>query len=115
MHRERPGEFDANRAETFIGHCGQDRRGSALYSCTTRAAAHRKIRPGGLFAAMGVTCLLLQSDLIFWAIGIAWLGAALGRIWSLVIDRNFDRMKLRGIVMESAIAVPLMAPTLWIQ
>ena len=71
--------------------------------------------PGGLFAAMGVTCLLLQSDLIFWAIGIAWLGAALGRIWSLVIDRNFDRMKLRGIVMESAIAVPLMAPTLWIQ
>ena len=67
---------------------------------------------GGLFAALGIACLVSQWYPIYLTVGIAWLGAGLGRIWSVVIDRNMDRKNLGGIAMELAIAVLLLAPRL---
>jgi len=65
---------------------------------------------GGLFTAMGLACLLSQWDPIYLAVGLAWLGAGVGRIGSVAIDRNFDRKNLGGIVMELGIALLLLAP-----
>ncbi|HEB90027.1 MAG TPA: DUF4345 domain-containing protein [Deltaproteobacteria bacterium] len=67
---------------------------------------------GGLFASMGIACLLSQWDPMFLTVGIAWLGAGLGRVWSVVVDRNLDGKNLGGIAMELAIAALLLAPRL---
>jgi hypothetical protein len=88
----------------------------------TRAAAFTSISPvgangiseiratyGGLFAALGISCLVTQSTPLFLAVGIAWIGAGLGRIWSVVVDRNLDRKNLGGIAMEFAIGSLLFA------
>jgi len=67
---------------------------------------------GGLFAAMGVACLLSQWTPVYFTVGIAWFGAGVGRIWSVVIDRNVNQKNLAAIVMEVAIAALLLAPQL---
>ena len=79
----------------------------------TRAAAFTSISPvgangiseiratyGGLFAALGVACLSMQSSSLFLAAGIVWIGAGLGRIWSVLVDRNLDPKNIGGIAME---------------
>ena len=65
---------------------------------------------GGLFAALGVGCLVSQWMPLFEASGIAWAGAAAGRSWSVVADRNVDPKNLGGIVFELAIGALLLAP-----
>lgn len=90
-----------------------------------RAAAFTSIAPtgllgvsevratyGGLFAALGLTCLALQSQLAFCVAGLAWLGAAAGRGFSVLIDRHWAAKNLGGIVFEGAIGLLLLAPTL---
>ena len=67
---------------------------------------------GGLFAALGLSCLVSQWDPIYLAAGIAWVGAALGRSWSVAIDRNFEAENLGGILFELAIGLCLLAPRL---
>lgn len=67
---------------------------------------------GGLFAAMGLACLASQWYPIYLTVGIAWFGAGVGRVWSVIVDRNFDRKNLGGIVMEFGIALLFLAPRL---
>ena len=93
---------------TFLGCLG-------LFA-PTRAATLTSISPvgpngvseiratyGGLFAAMGGACLATQLPVFFAAAGIAWLGAAAGRVWSILIDRNVDPKNLGAVAMEAAI------------
>ena len=90
-----------------------------------RAAAFTNISPvgengvseiratyGGFFAALGLVCLLSQAEPMFLTAGIAWVGAAVGRTWSVAIDRNVDSTNLGGIVFELAIGLLLLAPQL---
>ena len=65
---------------------------------------------GGLFAALGLACLVSQSQPIYTTAGIAWVGAALGRAWSVLVDRNVLPKNLGGIGFELAIGVLLLAP-----
>ncbi|MEO0358109.1 MAG: DUF4345 family protein [Pseudomonadota bacterium] len=41
---------------------------------------------GGLFVALGLVAILVQADWLYCAIGIAYLGAAAGRVVSLILD-----------------------------
>ena len=88
-----------------------------------RAAAFTSISPiglngrseiratyGGLFAALGLWCLVTHSQTAFCTAGIAWLGAAAGRVASVVADRNRDGRNIGGVVVEAVIGLLLVAP-----
>ena len=66
---------------------------------------------GGLFIALGLTCLLSQEASIFCVVGLAWVGAAIGRIFSVVIDRNIHSKNISGVVFEAIIGFLLLFPT----
>lgn len=58
---------------------------------------------GGLFLALGLLCLLLQMEMVFLTVAAAWIGAAVGRIWSVVIDGNVSPKNLGGVLFEFVI------------
>lgn len=64
---------------------------------------------GGLFLALGGYALWAQSDTVFTVVGVGWLGAAVGRVFSVVADRNFEPKNLGGVVFEAAIGALLLA------
>jgi hypothetical protein len=68
---------------------------------------------GGLFLALGLVCLAMQSISFFTVAGIAWLGAALGRLFSLVTDKNNDARNFGGLCIEGFVGLMLLAP-IWL-
>jgi hypothetical protein len=102
---------------TVLGGLGlfmPDRAASFTSISPVGANGRSEIRAtyGGLFAAMGLACLLSQWYPIYLTVGIAWAGTGAGRIWSVVIDKNIDPKNLGGIGMELGIAALLLAPRL---
>ena len=67
---------------------------------------------GGLFAALGLCCLGAQTDAVFLTAGIAWLGAAAGRLASVLMDRNTSARNLGAVAFETLVGVPLVLPWL---
>lgn len=67
---------------------------------------------GGLFAALGLACLALQSIAVFATAGLAWVGAAAGRAGSVWVDRNREPRNLGGILFELVLGLLLLAPWL---
>lgn len=67
---------------------------------------------GGLFLALGLACLALQATTAFTAAGAAWVGAALGRATSFLVDGSREAKNVGGIAFEAAIGAALLAP-LW--
>ena len=65
---------------------------------------------GGLFAAMGVSCLVTQAEGVFLTVGLAWIGASIGRLWSVVVDQNLSPKNLGGVAFECLIGLLLTAP-----
>ena len=63
---------------------------------------------GGFFLALGVHCLVVQEDLAFSMLGIAWLGAAGGRMVSVVVDQSREAKNLGGVLFEGCIGVLLL-------
>ncbi len=63
---------------------------------------------GGLFAAIGLACLLTQSPHSFTMVGVAWLGAALGSVLALALDRSDAGRVVAAIVFEAAVAALLL-------
>lgn len=63
---------------------------------------------GGFFLALGGYALLSQEPIAFVAAGLAWLGAAGGRLLSVVVDRSTEAKNLGGIVFEAAIGALLL-------
>jgi len=64
---------------------------------------------GGLFAALGLACLLSQAPEVFLAAGVAWVGAAVGRAFSVFVDASRSAKNLGGIAFELAIGLLLLA------
>jgi hypothetical protein len=64
---------------------------------------------GGFFVALGGLCLYSQSSTVFLVAGVAWLGAALGRGLSVLMDRSYAPKNLAGILFESGIGTLLLA------
>ena len=65
---------------------------------------------GGLFLALGVLCLVSQSPTIFIAAGVAWVGAACGRLFSIFLDKNNDARNFGGLCLELVVGLLLLAP-----
>lgn len=64
---------------------------------------------GGLFAALGLICLISQDQTVFTVAGVAWAGATIGRMWSILVDQNFDSKNLGGVIFEGVIAGSLLS------
>jgi len=64
---------------------------------------------GGFFLALGAYAMWSQHEAAFAAAGIAWAGAALGRLVSVFADRSTEPKNLGGIAFEGAIAGLLLA------
>ena len=64
---------------------------------------------GGFFVALGWLCLYFQSSIVFLVVGVAWLGAALVRGLSVLLDRNYATKNLAGILFELSIGTLLLA------
>jgi hypothetical protein len=66
---------------------------------------------GGLFAAMGLACLLLQDPAAYGVAACAWLGAATARLVSLVVDRNVSWLNVGGVALEALLGALLWTGT----
>jgi hypothetical protein len=60
---------------------------------------------GALFIGMGVGAFILNTPVGFAMIGFCWLGAALGRLTSLIRDGQ-TRKKWGFFVVEAAVGIP---------
>ena len=65
---------------------------------------------GGLFTALGIICITAQSEIVFMVSGVAWLGASVGRVYSMLLDRNYGIKNFGGIAVETGIGALLVAP-----
>ena len=65
---------------------------------------------GGFFLALGSYALYCQTPAIFLAAAIAWLGAAGGRVFSMLVDRNLSARNSCAVVFEAAIGIVLLFP-----
>ena len=63
---------------------------------------------GGFFLALGAHGLVVQEDLAFSMLGIAWLGAAGGRMVSVLVDQSREAKNLGGVLFEGCIGVLLL-------
>ncbi|MEI6028888.1 MAG: DUF4345 family protein [Betaproteobacteria bacterium] len=60
---------------------------------------------GGLFAGLGLACLVLQAPAAYAVAACAWLGAALARLASMALDRNPSWLNAGGLALEFVIGV----------
>lgn len=67
---------------------------------------------GGLFLGLGAVCLVTRAPEALLAAGVAWLGAAAGRLVSVAVDASRSPKNLGGVAFEAAIGLALLAP--WI-
>ena len=54
---------------------------------STMGLSELRASAGGLFVAMGLACLILNTGWAFAMLGIAYTGAASGRLLSILLDR----------------------------
>ncbi|MEO1340510.1 MAG: DUF4345 family protein [Cyanobacteria bacterium J06635_13] len=59
----------------------------------------------GFFLGLGASALYYNGHIIFIAVGTAWLSAALGRIISMICDRNMTTKNIVGILFEMAVGL----------
>jgi hypothetical protein len=62
---------------------------------------------GGLFIGLGAACLYLQHPIAYFVGGAAWLGAAVGRLISVLIDSSYSSKNFGGICLEGFIGSAL--------
>jgi hypothetical protein len=63
---------------------------------------------GGLFIALGGFALYSQNTVIYGAIGVGWVGAAIARVFSLMIDRQINKQNIGGVFLEGGIGILLL-------
>ena len=63
---------------------------------------------GGFFLALGAYALWTQAPLAFTTAGVAWAGAAAGRLVSVFVDRSTSATNAGGVVFEAAVAALLL-------
>jgi len=64
---------------------------------------------GGLFAGLGLACLVLQVPAAYAVAACAWLGAALARLASMALDRNPSWLNAGGLALELVIGALMWA------
>ena len=58
---------------------------------------------GGFFMALGAYAFYAQTDAVFAVAGVAWLGAAGGRLLSVVADRSVAPKNFGAIAFEATV------------
>jgi hypothetical protein len=100
------GLFTPHAASRFTG----------LNASNKTAFAEFRATFGGMFVVMGLIPLLTNEPLAYLMAGLVWLGAAAGRIISIIFDRGFDEPKnFGGVAFEAAFGILLLAgsPLIW--
>lgn len=62
---------------------------------------------GGLFIALGLSCLYSQNPNAFFVAGAAWCGAAAMRLPSLFLDKGSYPKAIGGAVIETSVGLLL--------
>lgn len=65
---------------------------------------------GGLFLFMGVFALIVREPIAWQVLGWAWVGAAVGRAASVVVDASREPKNFGGIAFEGVIGALLLVP-----
>jgi hypothetical protein len=63
---------------------------------------------GGFFIGLGGFALYSQNTVIYGAVGMGWIGAAIARIFSLIIDRKINKENIGGVILEGGIGILLL-------
>lgn len=79
---------------------------------TTMGLSEMRASVGGLFVITGLSCLILGDPLAFAMLGIAFLGAATGRLLSCLLDRPAARRAWIFFSVEALMAVALIPANL---
>jgi hypothetical protein len=83
-------------------------RAARLVSIEPVGVSEIRATYGGLFVAMGVTCLVMQSPEAYLIAGASWIGAGLLRFPSLVLDKGSFPKALGGAAIELTIGLLLL-------
>jgi hypothetical protein len=82
---------------------------TGLQAVTVAGRAEFRGTLGVTFILMGLAPLLTKDAHAYLVVGLAWLGAALGRLVSMTLDDGNDRQNWGAVGFEAAIAVCLLA------
>ncbi len=63
---------------------------------------------GGFFIGLGGFAMYSQNTVIYGAIGMGWVGAAIARVFSLIIDRKINKENIGGVFLEGGIGLLLL-------
>ncbi|MFQ1701243.1 DUF4345 family protein [Loktanella agnita] len=75
---------------------------------STMATSEIRASAGCLFVGMGVGALLLSTPAAYTMLGFCWLGAATGRLTSLLFDGR-SRKKIVFFVVEASVGLTAIA------
>lgn len=59
---------------------------------------------GGVFLLLGLGCFISGNPAAYHTLGYGWLGAAIGRSYSVVVDGSSSRKNLLSIAFEASFA-----------
>ncbi|MEL7345260.1 MAG: DUF4345 family protein [Pseudomonadota bacterium] len=76
---------------------------------TTMGLSEMRASVGGLFVATGIACLVLGDPLAYLMMGVAYTGAATGRLLSCLVDRPAVTRAWIFFAIEAAMAIALLA------
>jgi hypothetical protein len=95
------GLFAPHAASCFTG----------LNASNKTAFAEFRATFGGMFVVMGLIPLLTNDEpLAYFMAGLVWLGAAVGRVVSIILDKGFSEPKnVAGVAFEAAFGLLLLA------
>ena len=71
---------------------------------STMGLSEMRASAGGLFVALGTVCLLWSDPMAYVMLGVAYTGAATGRLVSLAIDKPPFPKAFLYFVIEAALA-----------
>jgi hypothetical protein len=74
-----------------------------------RGVSELRATYGGLFLGLGLAALLWQQPAAYGVAGTAWLGAAVARLASIVLDRSVSALNIGGVALEAVIGALLLA------
>ncbi len=76
---------------------------------TSRGVAEFRVVNGGYFIGLAGFALLVNQPLVYAALGIGWLGAAVGRIISFILDRPpLEPIYIALLLFEIAMGIMLL-------
>ncbi|MEM7728139.1 MAG: DUF4345 family protein [Pseudomonadota bacterium] len=97
------GLFAPRMAAGFVGLQAETPAGRSEFRATY----------GGLFVAMGVVPLLTMHPLAFATAALCWIGAAMGRAVSIVLDGAATPKNFGAVAFECAFALLLVIGAPW--